>query len=321
MVRSNKNAFRRRNHKERSQPLHRQKLGFLEKHKDYVKRARDYHSKQDRLTKLRQKAELRNKDEFYFGMIGKKTQKGQHFQDRGNAPLPNELVKVLKTQDNGYIYMQRAINQKRIDRLVANLSSLADIKKLADEEYRMDIGLDEFESYALKQCALVPSDLSKKALKRSAAGSVPHIVFTDGKEPYAAPSQPAPQSDSSGQDEEVDLGWKLSKKDKKRSKKKEASAVEEDADAVDGNDGFDDEVVGETHKTQLKKTLNELTQRVFRQDALDRAARELELTKALMGKGAKQKLEKGQQMDIDAGEQEGREGKARVFKWRAERRK
>ena len=77
----------------------------------------------------------------------------------------------------------------------------------------------------------------------------------------------------------------------------------------------------QTHKTQLKKTLNELTQRVFRQDALDRAARELELTKALMGKGAKQKLEKGQQTDIDAGEQEGREGKARVFKWRAERRK
>lgn len=54
---------------------------------------------------------------------------------------------------------------------------------------------------------------------------------------------------------------------------------------------------------------------------MDRAARELELTKALMGKGAKQKLEKGQKTDIDAGEQEGREGKARVFKWRAERSK
>ena len=62
---------------------------------------------------------------------------------------------------------------------------------------------------------------------------------------YVAPSQPAPQSDSSEQDEEVDLGWKLSKKDKKRSKRKEAAAVEDDAEAVDGNDGFDDEVVGE----------------------------------------------------------------------------
>ena len=71
-----RNAIRRRNHKERSQPLNRQKLGFLEKHKDYVKRARDYHSKQDRLKKLREKAELRNKDEFYFGMVGKKTQVG-----------------------------------------------------------------------------------------------------------------------------------------------------------------------------------------------------------------------------------------------------
>ena len=68
-----RNAIRRRNHKERSQPVYRQKLGFLEKHKDYVQRAKDYHSKQDRLKKLREKAEFRNKDEFYFGMVGKKT--------------------------------------------------------------------------------------------------------------------------------------------------------------------------------------------------------------------------------------------------------
>ncbi|TIB32354.1 hypothetical protein E3P80_00530 [Wallemia ichthyophaga] len=315
-----RNAIRRRNHKERSQPLHRQKLGFLEKHKDYVKRARDYHSKRDRLTKLRQKAELKNKDEFYFGMVGKKTESGQHFQERGNTPLPNDLVKVLKTQDNGYIYLQRAINQKRIYKLVGNLSSLANIKQLANEEYRMDIGLDEYEEYALKQCNLIPSDEPKKSRKRSIPDYVPHIVFTDDSEPYFEPTNPVQEEDDHNDDavDLADLGWKLSKKEKKRSKKKESMAVDEEHDAVDGNDGFDDVVVGET---QLKKTLNELTQRVFRQDAMDRAARELELTKALMGKGAKQKLEKGQKTDIDAGEQEGREGKARVFKWRAERSK
>lgn len=150
---------------------------------------------------------------------------------------------------------------------------------------------------------------------------------------YVEPPQPVPEEDDNDEDETVDLGWKLSKKEKKRSKKRETVAVDDENDALDGNDGFDEEVVGEVclndsfdHankdvQTQLKKTLNELTQRVFRQDAMDRAARELELTKALMGKGAKQKLEKGQKTDIEAGEQEGREGKARVFKWRAERRK
>lgn len=69
-----RNSIHRRNHKERSQLVHRSKLGILEKHADYVKRARDYHSKQDRLTRLKQKAADRNKDEFYFSMTKEKTQ-------------------------------------------------------------------------------------------------------------------------------------------------------------------------------------------------------------------------------------------------------
>jgi U3 small nucleolar RNA-associated protein 11 len=63
----------RRNHKERSQLSSRKKLGNLEKHKDYVLRARDYHAKQDKIQRLREKAAQRNKDEFYFGMNNEKT--------------------------------------------------------------------------------------------------------------------------------------------------------------------------------------------------------------------------------------------------------
>ena len=69
-----KNSLHRRNHKERSQLAHRQRLGILEKHKDYVLRARDYHSKQDRLKRLAQKAAERNKDEFYYGMNRQRTE-------------------------------------------------------------------------------------------------------------------------------------------------------------------------------------------------------------------------------------------------------
>lgn len=58
---------------ERAQPQHRKKLGLLEKHADYVKRARDFHSKEDRIQKLREKAAMRNKDEFYFAMVNSKT--------------------------------------------------------------------------------------------------------------------------------------------------------------------------------------------------------------------------------------------------------
>ena len=73
MTSSLRNSIHRRSHKERLQLAHRAKLGLLEKHADYVKRARDYHSKQDRLTRLRQKAAERNKDEFYFSMTKEKT--------------------------------------------------------------------------------------------------------------------------------------------------------------------------------------------------------------------------------------------------------
>ena len=69
-----RNSLHRRNHKERSQLSHRQRFGILEKHKDYVLRARDYHSKQDRIQRLRQKAAERNKDEFYFAMNRQRTE-------------------------------------------------------------------------------------------------------------------------------------------------------------------------------------------------------------------------------------------------------
>lgn len=117
----------KRQHKERGQLASRQRLGLLEKHKDYVKRAKDYHSKEDRIKKLQEKAAARNKDEFYFGMINSKTQvrlsllnvygclagrlkfsgsraqKGVHVQDRGNEAMPVDVVKLLKTQDAGYV--------------------------------------------------------------------------------------------------------------------------------------------------------------------------------------------------------------------------
>jgi U3 small nucleolar RNA-associated protein 11 len=69
-----RNSLHRRNHKERSQLAHRSRLGILEKHKDYVKRAKDFHSKQDRIKRLKEKAAERNKDEFYFAMVRSKTE-------------------------------------------------------------------------------------------------------------------------------------------------------------------------------------------------------------------------------------------------------
>ncbi|PWY96849.1 Utp11-domain-containing protein [Testicularia cyperi] len=117
-----RNAVQRRNHKERSQPVARSKLGFLEKHKDYVLRAKDHHAKRDKLKRLAEKAAMRNKDEFYFGMINSKTKSGVHVQERGTEVLDNDVVALLKTQDIGYVRAQIQAERKRVNALVARIA-------------------------------------------------------------------------------------------------------------------------------------------------------------------------------------------------------
>ncbi|KAI9892064.1 MAG: hypothetical protein M1814_001770 [Vezdaea aestivalis] len=101
---SMRNAVQRRNHKERSQPKERTKWGLLEKHKDYSLRAKSYNEKKARLQVLREKASLRNPDEFSYGMLSAKTDRhGAKIAARGNPVLSNEAARLLKTQDAGYL--------------------------------------------------------------------------------------------------------------------------------------------------------------------------------------------------------------------------
>ncbi|KAF2150776.1 U3 small nucleolar RNA-associated protein 11 [Myriangium duriaei CBS 260.36] len=116
---SMRNAVQRRNHKERAQPLERQKWGLLEKHKDYSLRAKDHNEKKRRLRTLRQKAAERNPDEFAFGMMSSTTKKGVKVTQRGvengtSGSLSVDIVKLLKTQDAGYL--QTVLQQTKRER-------------------------------------------------------------------------------------------------------------------------------------------------------------------------------------------------------------
>lgn len=119
-----RNAVKRVTHKERSQPQKRQHLGMLEKKKDYKERAVDYHRKEDRIKKLREKASMRNPDEFYFGMNSSKVKDGHHRSLEDARNLPAEMIQIMKDQDLTYVRMHRQKDVKRAERMQASLHLL-----------------------------------------------------------------------------------------------------------------------------------------------------------------------------------------------------
>lgn len=108
----------KKQHRERSQLNSRAKYGFLEKHKDYVKRAQDHHRKENTLKILRGKAKDRNPDEYYHAMSSRKTDpQGLLVQSRGiDESLSMDQVKLLKTQDSNYVRTMRQMELKQMDK-------------------------------------------------------------------------------------------------------------------------------------------------------------------------------------------------------------
>ncbi|KAI4330565.1 hypothetical protein MLD38_028844 [Melastoma candidum] len=121
-----RNAINRRAHKERSQPQSRRTFGLLEKHKDYVVRAKAFHKKEETLQKLKEKAAFRNPDEFYFKMINTKTVDGVHRPESQGKRYTQEELMLMRTQDMGYILQKMQSEKKKIERLAATLQSLGD---------------------------------------------------------------------------------------------------------------------------------------------------------------------------------------------------
>ncbi|CAO1946335.1 unnamed protein product [Urochloa humidicola] len=121
-----RNAIPRRAHKERAQPEARKKFGILEKHKDYVVRARAYHRKEEIIRKLKEKAALRNPDEFYFKMINSTTVGGVHRPKPEANKYTEEELLLLKNKDMGYIFQSMQSEKKRfkIEKLSSTLHEL-----------------------------------------------------------------------------------------------------------------------------------------------------------------------------------------------------
>lgn len=124
-TRNLRNVMKRRIHKERSQPAARAKLGLLEKHKDYKQRAVDYHKKEDRIKVLKEKAAMRNPDEFYFGMNKEKTKDGLHVVNAGDGKTRTLAeYKNMKNQDINYLKTKNNQEAHKIERLQSELHYL-----------------------------------------------------------------------------------------------------------------------------------------------------------------------------------------------------
>ncbi|XVF46875.1 hypothetical protein PTKIN_Ptkin03bG0063200 [Pterospermum kingtungense] len=121
-----RNAISRRAHKERAQPSSRKKFGLLEKHKDYVVRAKAFHKKEEALQKLKEKAAFRNPDEFYFQMIKTRTVHGVHKPESQANKYSQEELMLMKTQDIGYVLQKLQSERKKIEKLTAVLHSVGD---------------------------------------------------------------------------------------------------------------------------------------------------------------------------------------------------
>jgi len=94
---------------------------------DYALRAKDHKAKQKTLRSLRQKAADRNEDEFNYAMLsraapGSRLSEGRRWTgtvagDRGNKSLGVDAVRLLKTQDAGYVRTARSVAAKAVRRL------------------------------------------------------------------------------------------------------------------------------------------------------------------------------------------------------------
>ncbi|KAI0169181.1 U3 small nucleolar RNA-associated protein 11 [Hypoxylon sp. FL1284] len=183
-----RNAVQRRVHKERSQPHERQRLGLLEKHKDYSLRAKDFNKKKAQLRALRQKAADRNEDEFYFGMLSRRgpghaLSQGRRWTgtvdgDRGGRALDVDAVRLLKTQDLGYVRTVRNQARKEVaaleERVLEQGGSLAppdpNLEYDDDDDDGFE-GFDEPPQKAAKPKKTVFADASEERDERLKLGA------------------------------------------------------------------------------------------------------------------------------------------------------
>jgi U3 small nucleolar RNA-associated protein 11 len=180
-----RNAVKRVTHKERAQPQDRAHLGLLEKKKDYKQRAKDFHFKTDLLTKMKQKAKMRNPDEFYFGMKNTKMLHGKHkktlqAQNKERAELIGaDAVRIMKDQDLSYIRMQKQKDSKKMERMQQNLHFLESDNRKRKHTVFVD-NSEEAQDFDVAQHFETVPELAGRTFNRPRREDLAKQVLVDG---------------------------------------------------------------------------------------------------------------------------------------------
>ena len=255
-----RHVLKTRTYRERSQPAARQHLGLLEKKKDYKLRAKDFHRKEDAIKKLKQKAALKNPDEFYFKMTHTKMEGGVHRKQAAGQPSVDDL-RQFKREDAGYLMVKQTAEAKKIDRLRAQL-------------HMLDAPLSN------KHTVFVDNAEAAKAINVAARGCTPAERASAaplrperhqlGKVPHASAGSSLPST-------EADL----------------PAAGGSALDAVNSIGGRSSRISKRMH-AKLERAraaqYDELEQRISRHSKMGHTLQRIAVEKALLGKGPRRKL-------------------------------
>ena len=248
-----------RTYRERSQPKAREHLGLLEKKKDYVLRAKDFHRKEDALQKMREKASFKNPDEYYFKMSHTKMQDGVHRKALKQQPSHDEL-RGFKKEDASYLMLKQTAEARKIEKLRASL-------------HMLDAPLQN------KHTIFATDEESARALDPTGHG-------TTAAEAAAMPPVKKSKKRRHEQEEEnEEEGFGGGSGDE---------ADDEVGEAAARPAGKKKLKLSKQHMLKLEKSkaakYSELEQRVERHSKMGKALERIGLEKALMGKGPRRKL-------------------------------
>lgn len=173
-----RNAVKRITHKERAQPKARARFGLLEKHKDYVERAADFKKKRAAIKTLKKKAAERNPDEFYFAMHNSEVKNGVHTGKSKNRTIDTPIVRLLKTQDMGYIVHKRSVDDRKAEKLSQNLHFIGEAVPKKHKIFVDDA--DKLKSFDVAKHFDTAPELVGRVFNRPRSEEIDKVIINGG---------------------------------------------------------------------------------------------------------------------------------------------